>query len=64
MSKGPKDLNQTAFDLVARATGGSTSEKVTRAREGGKARKEALTTEQRSEIAKKAAERPAPGGEP
>ena len=55
MAKGPKDFNQTAFDLVARATGGAASSEVQRAKKGGEARKASLTPEQRSEIAKKAA---------
>lgn len=55
MSKGPQDFNQTAFDLVARATGTATSAEVDRAKKGGEARKEKLTHEQRSTIAKKAA---------
>jgi hypothetical protein len=38
MAEGPKDINQTA-----RATGQSTSEKVTRAQPGGKARGKSLT---------------------
>ena len=55
MAKGPRDINQTAFDIVARSTGGSESKDLQRASEGGKARKEALTPERRSEIAKAAA---------
>jgi hypothetical protein len=56
MAKGPRDLNQTAFDIVARATGSdASSSKVDRASKGGAARKSSLTPEQRSEIAKKAA---------
>lgn len=55
VAKGPKDLNQTAFDIVARATGGSTSESLIRAKKGGEVRSEKLTPEQRSAIAKKAA---------
>ena len=46
---------QLLFDIVARATGANTSEKVTRAKKGVVARKDALTPEQRSGIAKKAA---------
>ena len=57
MAKGPKDFNQVAFDLVARATGTSESVEKTRASEGGKARASKLTPEQRSEIARNAAKK-------
>jgi hypothetical protein len=58
-----KDLNQTAFDVVRRATGevvvAPESAKVTAGRKGGQkggaSRATALTPEQRSEIAKRAA---------
>lgn len=56
MSKGPKDINQTAFDVVAEATGGSTSKNVQRAKQGGTKRANALSDEERSAIAKKAAQ--------
>ncbi len=56
MAKGPKDTNQMAFDAVGRLTGGSTSSNQERAKKGGEARSAALTPEQRSEIARKAAE--------
>ena len=58
-----KDINQTAFDVVRRATG-ELPEPVESAKakagrkgglKGGASRAEALTAEQRSEIAKKAA---------
>jgi hypothetical protein len=55
MAKGPKDMNQIAFDAVARATGGPTSAELERARKGGEARAESLTAEQRAEIASNAA---------
>jgi hypothetical protein len=64
MAKGPKDLNQTAFDLVARSTGNPTSDEIERAAKGGKARKEALTPERRSEIAKAAAAKRWGNGQP
>jgi hypothetical protein len=58
-----KDLNQTAFDVVRRATGETElvpeSNKATSGRKGGlkggASRATALTPKQRSEIAKKAA---------
>ena len=58
MAKGPKDFSQSAFDLVARSTGTSTTDdlaKIERASKGGEARSEALTPERRAEIAKAAA---------
>lgn len=55
MAKGPKDFNQTAFDLVARATGTSESMEVTRAKKGAEARNAKLSPEERSEQARKAA---------
>ncbi len=57
MAKGPKDLNQAAFDIVAQSTGQPTSDKLDRAKKGGQARSEKLTPEQRSEIARAAAEK-------
>lgn len=62
-----KDLNQTAFDIVQRATGEATPDPRTDYQKaaaesgrkgglkGGLARKKALTPDQRSKIAKKAA---------
>jgi hypothetical protein len=58
-----KDINQTAFDVVRQATGEVAAVPETvKAKsgrkgglKGGAARATALTTEQRSEIAKKAA---------
>ncbi|HLX30745.1 MAG TPA: histone H1 [Casimicrobiaceae bacterium] len=58
-----KDINQTAFDVVRRATGEvvdppeSAKAKAGRkgGQKGGASRADALTPEQRSEIAKKAA---------
>jgi len=55
MAKGPKDFSQTAFDVVARSTGGPTTDELENARKGATARKESLSPERRSEIAKKAA---------
>jgi len=55
MAKGPKDMNQLAFDAVARATGGSTSADLERARKGAEARTESLSAEERSKIASDAA---------
>lgn len=67
--QGPRDLNQTAFDIVQKATGqvppDPPSEKnpaaVTLGRlgglKGGQARAKKLTPEQRAEIARKAAEK-------
>lgn len=58
-----KDINETAFDVVRRATG-EIPEPVESAKaqagrkgglKGGASRADALTTEQRSEIAKRAA---------
>ena len=60
MAKGPKDFSQTAFDLVARSTGTPTTDdlaKIERATKGAEARKEALTPERRTEIAKTAAKK-------
>ena len=68
--QGPRDLNQTAFDIVQRATGAIPKEEppdpaknpaaVTLGRlgglKGGKARAAALTPAKRKAIAKKAAE--------
>jgi hypothetical protein len=58
-----KDINETAFDVVRRATGElpepveSAKAKAGRkgGQKGGASRAEALTAEQRSEIARKAA---------
>jgi hypothetical protein len=55
MAKGPKDINQTAFDAVARLTGTSESFEVERAKKGAAARTEALSPERRTEIARAAA---------
>ena len=60
MPKGPKDFNQAAFDLVARSTGKPSTEdlaKTERAQKAAEARTEALTPEERSEIAKTAAKK-------
>jgi len=62
--KRPADMNELAFDVVAELTGETAEveheKAVERGREGGKkggkARKKALTPEQRSEIARIAAE--------
>ena len=51
-----KDYSQRAYDVVAKATGMPTSSDLARARAGGKARKAKLTPQQRSDIARKAAE--------
>lgn len=55
MAKGPKDLNQTAFDIVARSIGEPTSDEIAKTQSGGTARAKSLTPERRSEIAKLAA---------
>ena len=58
MAKGPKDFSQTAFDIVARSTGTTTTDdlaKIVRATKGAEARSEAVTPERRSDIAKAAA---------
>ncbi|MDX2151917.1 MAG: hypothetical protein SFV54_14355 [Bryobacteraceae bacterium] len=68
--KGHKDLNETAFDIVQKATGErpiltpegqKNPAAVTLGRlgglKGGKARAQKLTPEQRAEIAKRAAEK-------
>lgn len=63
--KGRKDVNQIAFTVVQQATGDVAPEAESAAQEsgrrgglkGGKARASKLTPEQRSEIAKKAANR-------
>jgi hypothetical protein len=58
MPKGPKDFNQSAFDLVALSTGTPTTDdlaRTARAQKGSEARNEALTPEKRSQIAKTAA---------
>ena len=66
--KKKKDVNETAFNVVQQATGEKPKEEPTKKNpaavalgrlgglKGGKARKEKLTKEQRSEIARKAAE--------
>jgi hypothetical protein len=65
--QGPKDLNQTAYDLVQMVTGQAPMPEppknpaaVSLGRlgglKGGKARADALTPERRAEIAKKAAD--------
>ena len=66
---GPKDINQTAFDVVQQATGQVEKRKpaeknpaaVSLGRlgglKGGKARASVLTPEKRKEIARKAAEK-------
>lgn len=60
-----KDFTQVAFDIVQQATGevepikpleGRKAHSSKGGKKGGKARSEALTPEERSEIAKKAAE--------
>jgi len=51
----PRDPNEAAFRVLQMATGKFETPKVKRAKKGAEARKEALTSEQRSEIAKKAA---------
>jgi hypothetical protein len=55
MARDRRDFAQIAFDAVAQATGTSNTTDMNRASKGGVARKAALTPEQRSEIAKKAA---------
>jgi hypothetical protein len=66
MAKGPKDFSQTAFDIVARTTGTPSPDdlaKKERATKGAEARKESLSPERRTEIAKVAtAKRWAPQG--
>ena len=56
MAKGPKDINQMGFDLVAKVTGTPTLAEIDRGRKGGEVRANNLTSEEKSEIAKKAAE--------
>lgn len=57
--KPPKDINEIAADIVAKATGEKNPAAVALGRlgglKGGKARAEALSDEERSEIARKAA---------
>lgn len=53
--KPPRDPNQAAFRVLGIVTGEHQTPKQKRAHKGAAARKEALTPEQRSEIAKKAA---------
>jgi len=58
--KRPADTNRLAFDVVAIATGEKDDEKTVdyrqkAGRKGGKSRAKSLTSEQRSEIAQKAA---------
>jgi len=58
MARGPKDFSQTAFDIVVWFKGASTADDlatIERATKGAEARKEALTPERQSEIAKTAA---------
>ena len=55
MQRDRRDFAQIAFDAVAQATGMTTTTDAKRAAKGGAARKAALTPEQRSEVAKKAA---------
>jgi hypothetical protein len=55
-SKPPRDPNEAAFRVMQQITGEYVPPKVERAKKGGNARAESLTAEQRSEIAKKAAE--------
>ena len=53
--KPPRDPNEAAFRVLGIITGEHQTPKQKRAHKGAVARKEALTPEQRSEIAKKAA---------
>lgn len=53
--KPPRDVNEAAHRVLGQITGDYESPKVRRAKAGANARKEKLTAEQRSEIAKKAA---------
>ncbi|MHB8637963.1 MAG: histone H1 [Fimbriimonadaceae bacterium] len=53
--KPPRDPNEAAHRLLAQVTGEYVSPKKRRARQGAAARSEALTPEQRSEIARNAA---------
>jgi hypothetical protein len=53
--KPPRDPNEAAFRVLGIVTGEYETPKVRRAKSGAAARKAALTPEQRSEIAKKAA---------
>jgi hypothetical protein len=54
--KPPRDPNEAAFRVLGIITGEHETPKVKRAKKGAAARSEKLTPEQRSEIAKRAAE--------
>ena len=54
-NKPPRDPNEAAHRVLGLITGEIDTPKVARAKKGAAARKESLTPEQRSAIAKKAA---------
>ena len=55
-NKPPRDPNEAAHRVLGIVTGENPTPKVRRAKQGAKARAEKLTPQQRSEIARKAAQ--------